>query len=287
MAIKEKITEVKLISWYDDRFYKIRYVNDQKVDVEDYFPSVTTKLGALDKPFLKQWYGEVGIEYARSQMNQAADRGSRIHWAWNTFLTGGAVLYDPPKTPLYTPEEKSELYKRFENKVFVLSNQDEMYDFLKLKAFFDTVKPDKYSSEQVVYNIAHREAGTTDNVWTIALGKYVINGKEPIELPFGQYVVDVKTGKQINDEHFMQVACYVKCCEAMGMGEFSGAIIAHTSAQIKSGIEGFKAYYLSRAEIEQYYQDYRDIAKVWERQFGTRKPTIRQLPGYVSLNKNV
>ena len=67
------------------------------------------------------------------------------------------------------------------------------------------------------------------------------------------------------------------------MGEFYGDIMAHTSAQIKSGIEGFMAYFLNREEIEQYYQDYRDIAKVWERQFGTRKPTIRQLPGYVSL----
>ena len=39
--------EVKQIAWFDDRFYKIRYENDKKVEVEDYIPSITTKLNAL------------------------------------------------------------------------------------------------------------------------------------------------------------------------------------------------------------------------------------------------
>ena len=36
-------------------------------------------------------------------------------------------------------------------------------------------------------------------------------------------------------------------------------------------------------EINQYYQDYRDIAKVWDRNFGNEKPTIRQIPGIITL----
>ena len=38
------------IEWFDDRFYKITQGKDKEETV-DYFASVTTKLGALAKPF--------------------------------------------------------------------------------------------------------------------------------------------------------------------------------------------------------------------------------------------
>jgi len=48
--MEKEILQVKQIEWFDDHFYKIRYVNEAKVELEDYIPSVTTKLGALSKP---------------------------------------------------------------------------------------------------------------------------------------------------------------------------------------------------------------------------------------------
>ena len=44
----------------------------------------------------------------------------------------------------------------------------------------------------------------------------------------------------------------------MGYDTFAGALIYHTSASTKKGIEGLKVYYLTRDEIDKYYADFRD-----------------------------
>jgi hypothetical protein len=282
-VMQKKTIEVKQIDWFDDHFYKIRYENEAKIEIEDYFASVTTKLGALAKPHLIRWYGDIGTREAQMKMREAGDRGSRIHNAWYHYTTGGAVVYQPERTPLYTRDELDEIYKRFNNAVYVIQNQDEMFNVMKLQQFHSIIKPREMKSETIVYNADHKEAGTADNIFEIDEGEYLISGAKPVKLPGGQYIFDLKTGSTVGKEAFMQVSAYLVCAESMGAPKFAGALIGHTSATTRSGIEGFKIYFLSREEALSQYSDYRDIARVWERNFGTKKPVIRQIPGLITL----
>jgi len=215
-------------------------------------------------------------------MREAADRGTRIHWAWYTWTQGGAVIFDDPVRRNtdrgYTREEIEELYKRFNGNIWVLESQDEHYDFLKVVQMFNKLKPLIVESEIKVYNIEHKEAGTADNVFNIEEGNYEISGSKPLHLPGGMYIGDLKTGAQVSKEHFMQISAYVHCAESMGYDRFQGALIYHTQASIRTGIQGLKVIYISRDEIDQYYADYRDISRVWERQESGKKPIIRQMP---------
>lgn len=284
MGTLNKKIEVKQIDWFDDHFYKIRYENEAKVEIEDYIPSVTTKLGALAKPFLIGWYGDIGTREARFRTTEQADRGSRIHWAWECYTTGGVVIYDSPKTPIYDKEELDKIINASKGNFLILRDQDEMYQIMKLEKFYKILKPISYASESIVYDIENRDAGTMDNLFKINAGEYEVNGSVPLKLDGGFYIFDLKSGNYLGKEARMQVSCYAKCAVSMGLApDIEGALIGHTASKNKKGIEGFSTVHLTKEDIEQEYQDYRDIAKVWERNFGTRKPTIRQIPGIIKL----
>ena len=281
--MENKLIEVKCIDWFDDHFYKIRYVNEAKQEMEDYLPSVTTKLGALAKPFLMTWYGDIGTREAILRRDEAGERGTRVHYAWATYITGGVVIYNPPRTPLYTPEELAEIKAKYTSS-WTLTDQGEMWDLMKLQKFVKVVKPKPVASEAILYDIENREAGTCDNIFDIEEGEYLVSGSTPLKLPAGKYVIDLKTGKSIGEGN-LQVACYAKMAKKSGYGEIKGTLILHTQSKNKNGIEGLGVSYQNEKQIEQNYQDYRDISKVWERQFGSKKPVIRQIPGIISLSK--
>jgi len=280
--MKKEIREVKQIDWFDDHFYKIRYITEAKVERTDYFPSTTTKLGALNKPFLIQWYGDLGTREALRRRDEASLKGTRVHWAWYTYTTHGAVIYQNPKTPLYTVEEMAELKKKYNNDVCVLTNQEEMYDMMKLERMMDILKPTIIASEVIVYDLANREAGTVDNIFEIEGGEYPVNGKTPLVLPGGKYIFDLKTGKSVGKEARMQIADYAHMSTTQ-YGNITGGLIGHTQSKNKGGIEGLGLIHLNKTHLKEEYQDYRDIAKVWDRNFGNRKPVVRQIKGLITL----
>jgi len=291
---KKGKVEVKQIAWFDDRFYKVRYENDKKVEVEDYIPSVTTKLGALAKPQLTKWVGDLGNREANLRRVESADRGTRIHWAWETYCGGGVVIYQPDRIPLYDKEELDELIKKFNGHYFILRNQDEMWSFTKLSKFHKAIKPYFTLNEHIVYDLGNRDAGTMDNLFGIEKGEYMICGTKPVKLERGLYLFDAKTGNYVGNEAKMQLSAYWGCVNYMddnGLielpdgsdGIIKGAIIGHTSATTKNGIEGFSAIYIDGDELVDYYRRYRNISEVWESEFGSVKPKIRQLEGYVAL----
>ena len=280
--MKSEPISVKLIEWFDDRFYKIIYTNAEKVDVEEYLASVTTKLGALAKPFLARWRGDLGNREADFKTMEAADRGSRTHWAWYTYINNGAVVFRPPRAPLLSEAEMAEVSEKHKGQVSILQNQDEMFDMMKLQEFCRRLKPEILECERTVYDLVNKDAGTLDNLFRIKAGTYDINGAKPVTLINGVYPFDLKTGKTIAKDSRMQLSAYAIMVEKLLGLTVAGAIIGHTQASTKKGIEGFSTTVLTREEIEGEYQDFRNIAKVWERNFGTMKPKVRQIPAIIS-----
>lgn len=275
------VIEVKMIEWFDDHFYKVKQVvetNGIPSEVVDYFPSVTTKLNIIAKPFLAKWRGDVGNREADLRMFEASESGVRIHHAWYTLATKGVVVYQPWQHPNYTPEEIEALSSDNFGNLAVLQHQDEMYDIYKLKRWLDLVKPCMVASELIVYSVSNRDAGTADNVMDISEGEYAINGSKPLKIKAGRYIVDLKTGNVVDDNAYLQTAAYAKCYEEMGLGEITGSIILHTGAKTRSAIEGLSTLVRTKEEMEQDYQDYRLAAALWERKNGHMKPKVFEFP---------
>jgi len=285
MKPAHQVIEIKMIQWFDDHFYKITYTVDG-FEMTDYFPSATTKLGVVAKPFLAKWRGDIGNREADLRMFEASERGVRLHHAWYVLTTGGAVVYNPFQRPNYNEYELEKIMADNFGNVAVIRYQDEMYELYKLQRWLQVVNPTIIASEMIVYSIPNRDAGTTDNVMSIKEGEYMINGAKPLKLPGGVYIVDLKTGNVVDDDAFMQTACYAKCYQEMVKTEIVGTLILHTGSKVRSAIEGLSTLYRSKEQMEQDYQDYRLAAALWERKNGDSKPKVFEFPSLLNFRKD-
>lgn len=279
----ETIKEIKLVEFFDDRWYKINYAEGEKESVV-YLPSTTTKLGIIAKPFLARWRGDIGNREADMRVFEACERGVRIHHGWYTMTTGGAIIYQPERAN-YSEKEISDFSDEYSGNIAIVRYQDEMYNLWKLKKWVDIVKPKFLASELIVYSLNNKDAGTTDNVMFLEAGEYLVNGRTSLKLPAGNYIVDLKSGNQVDDNAFMQTADYAKCYEEMGLGEIVGTLILHTGSKVKTGIEGLATLYRNKEQMEQDYQDFRLASALWERKNAHAKPDVFEFPSLLSLKK--
>src|SRR6185503_8263046 len=104
----EAMPDITLIEYFDDHFYKIEHEGNTY-----YCPSVTTKLGVIDKPFLAKWRGDIGNREADMRSYEAANKGKRIHWAWEVILKGGVCIYDAWHHPTYSAEQIAQLKQEY------------------------------------------------------------------------------------------------------------------------------------------------------------------------------
>lgn len=270
---------VTLVEAHDDRWYKI--VVEETVY---YLPSVTTKLGILDKPFLARWRGDIGNREADMRVYEASERGKRIHWAFSIALQGGAVVYDPWQAPVYREEDIAAIKAQHGGRVAILRTQDEMFQIHKLQMQFNILKPKVLAVETPVYDLDNKDAGTIDHVYEILGGKYLVAGKTPLSLSGGIYVGDLKTGKAVDETAFMQVAAYSQMWEKIHDVKVAGALITHTNSQLKSGIPGLNTILIKREElVEAYYPTYRKAAALWEDQHKEDRPALYEFPSIIKL----
>jgi len=59
------------------------------------YPSVTTALGTMPKPWLQSWRARIGEEEADRQMKRAARRGERLHKALENYVLNRPLDTDP------------------------------------------------------------------------------------------------------------------------------------------------------------------------------------------------
>lgn len=79
------------------------------------------------------------------------------------------------------------------------------------------------------------------------------------------------------------MACYAKCYEEMSGEKVAGALILHTAAKTRTGIEGLSTLYVSGEQIEQDYQDYRHASAIWERKNADRQPKVFEFPALLTI----
>jgi hypothetical protein len=229
------------------------------------------------------WYGDLGTREAQLRKNEAAQRGSRTHHAWEVLTKGGLVIWQDERRPAYNWQQIQEFDKQHMGNIAVVYTQEEMYDVSKLQKFYEAIKPQKLVQERTLHSLLGRDAGTCDNAFTLEGGLYKIAGSTLLELPKGRYIFDLKTGKYVGKEAKIQVSRYAKMHEEMGLGPIAGALIGHTQATTRSGIEGFNTINVSRQEIENFDDDYQHVAHMWDREFGSMKPHIFDIPTLIKL----
>ena len=252
--------EIKTALFFDDRGYRIEFKDGSIYEQA----SVTTKLGIEDKPFLYRWYADQGWDQARKKLHDSGERGKRIHYALFIYQMGGIVLFNNPQAPTYTEDHIKEFQKM--NPYFViLQNQDEMLAMVKLQKFFDIVNPKIIESERTVWSIKHGIAGTLDMALEIEKGTYDVNGSKKLIIPeTGIYIGDLKTGAQISDSAWAQIAAYKVAFDELSGLKSKGGLVLHTSASTKSGIEGFAAPLLTSEQLEPHFQFFKHASAMWD-----------------------
>jgi hypothetical protein len=270
--------KIKMINYFDSHWYRVELT---KGEVR-YVPSVTQKLGIIDKPFLSRWRGDLGNREADMRVFEAQRRGSRIHQGWETFCKGGTIIFNPQEHPNYTEEEITKLKQ--ENALFyTFFYQDEYLDLLKLAKFMEIVQPKILATEQTVVSLANNDAGTLDNLFEIKEGSYLINGAKPLKIPGGIYVADLKTGSQVDKSAYRQTAAYVQCVQEMGIANPVGTMILHTQSKNRGGIEGLGVHLRAGNDLHRDYDHYRMIAALWDVEHEGDAPRDFEYPTLVKL----
>ena len=98
----------------------------------------------------------------------------------------------------------------------------------------------------------------------------------------GFYVVDLKSGKNIDDDHYLQVSAYAKALKIKGL---MGALIIHTNASTKSGIEGLQTYYRTNLELKNDFKNFLNAHELWKRKFASMKPKQIEVPTKIKWSK--
>lgn len=272
------MSDVVLIEYYNDHYYRVTEGGQIR-----FIPSVTTKLGIIDKPNLARWRGDLGNREADFRMYEAANKGKRIHWAYEVALKGGAVLYDPWQRPVYTKEGIEALEKEH-GEVAILRTQEEMHAISKLAEQFKRLNPVIRGVEERVFDLEANDAGTIDNVLEIQEGDYFIAGSKPLHLETGIYINDLKTGSYVDDGVWLQLAPYAFMWEKKYGLQVRGALVTHTGSTIKTGIPGLKTMYRPREVlIGSDYKYYRHAAALWEGKHLGEEPSTFEFPSMITL----
>lgn len=276
--VDSKKDAVVLVEFFNAHYYKVTANGQIR-----FIPSVTTKLGIVDKPNLARWRGDLGNREADLRMYEAAQKGTRIHWAYAVMLNSGAVLYDPWQKPVYTAEGLEAIRAKYKE-VAVLRTQEEMWAIYKLAELCKRLNPKVLEVEKTVYDLDEMMAGTIDHVFSISEGDYLIAGQKPLHLPGGIYIGDLKSGNYVDDNVFRQLAPYAYCYEKQNNVKVAGALVTHTGSTIKTGIPGLKVTYRPREIL--FSKDlaaYRHAAALWDADHEGESPETFVFPSLITM----
>lgn len=281
-----EINDIKRVEYWDSRYYQVTYNDKKEGEVKKYFPSVTEILGGgYPKDFIAKWRGDVGNERADQIVREAFALGSFVHFGAEIIGQGGAVIYNPLVNPIYTDDEIKQFIEKYK-RICICRTQREFVQLHRIWQFFDALKPTYIETEQTVFSIKHEYAGTLDLVLEVPEGEYAIAGSKPLYLEKGLYLCDYKTGKGTDYSNHMQMAAYVKAViegVPTAAKNFKGGLLLHTNAElVKNGIEGFKATHLNMEEIEDAFQDFLHVYKVYQIKKPTPDPKRFSMPSILS-----
>ena len=271
------------ISWWDSRYYPCIAPDGSEI----YLPSVTTILGAVSKgDFLEKWRGDIGNREADLRMNEAGDRGSRVHHACFNVVHGGCAVFYPPwnkDLPKADQEMIAELEKKHKGMIAYLPTQEEVVAVWRFKEWWKTLSPLMIGGDLKVASFEYGYAGALD--YAIYLKKGVYRPKPGFIIQAevdGTYIVDVKSGMKSNS-HRMQVAAYAKAYEELNQQEVAGGLIFYSNGKKAGGVETAETVFISKPQIKSEFDDFLSVLKIWQREHKNDAPVKFKFPSIITM----
>jgi PD-(D/E)XK nuclease superfamily len=243
--------ELQQINFLDDRFYKFEGPEETL-----WYPSVTNILGSYPKgQQFQEWLKQVGFN-AGEIASKAAESGSKIHNAIDTYLKGFNLTWCDLETgrALYTLEEWKQIGKFVE--------------------FWEKEKPTILTNETAVCSHEYKYAGTVDLV---------------CELRGQVYMIDIKTGNYLHKENELQLAAYATAWNELNPDyPIEHTAVFHTKAATRSEGKGNNiqgaGWKLEQFSRERPYQDafklFFYIHEIWKEENPNAKPANLILPDH-------
>lgn len=242
----------------DSRFYKI-----ERGGSVAYYPSVTTILGSVKvSTFLDDWKMEqaekLGVLGQRINLFLAAERGVAVHSTIEEYnIQHMSGVHVPIEWANHTDEEWTCVMR---------------YD-----QWFRLRNPKPVGTEQIVWSDEHGFAGQADAIMEFDFED--TDKRTKIGRIKGKYLVDFKTSKDVMDDYLLQIAAYVIAYEEQTGEKLDGALILALRTTTK---KGYKECYLTRAEIDHYFEGFirRKAVFDWERK--DFRPEMELMPESIS-----
>ena len=286
MAKRKMILKIgEPILWFDQRYYP--FYND-KQQIERWLPSVTTKLGIISKgDFLDRRRGDIGNREADIRLQEAGDRGSRIHAACAIGMNGGAVAIDPPwnKAKAISEQDMKKLKKKYKGNIALLQSQEEMVAVWRFREWLKLFDKNLFvvGNEVRVCSILDNYAGSLDWIFRLKKGLYQISSKMSINIiNDGLFILDLKSGME-SDSHKMQVAAYVEGYEKTYQEKVDGGFIFYMNPKRAGGLEETKTVFMNHSDISRHYQDFLHVSVIWERNNAGQQPKIFEYPSVITF----
>ncbi|MCP4567181.1 MAG: hypothetical protein GY841_06345, partial [FCB group bacterium] len=180
-------------------------------------------------------------------------------------------------------------------KLHEFKSQEEWLKVWRFSEWVKLVRPVNFASEVVVWDMVNRVAGSLDYLWYIKGGEYKVNGAKPIEIKEGFYVVDLKTGKVLDDDANVQVSKYREMLNILldtgqlvfthngkTVSRVDGGIILHVNSSTRTGIQGVSTKVLENCNGDAHYFN-NHLLPVWQRRNKDKQPKIFSMPTSIQL----
>lgn len=216
----------------------------------NWLPSVTLILDAYPKGYgFITWLKQVGMN-ASLILDEASEIGSNTHNAIDQYVKSGELSF--------LSKDGNELFK-----------WEEWLLICRAMEFFEVFKPEIIVHE---FSFACDELGFGGTIDMICK----INGKI--------YIIDYKSGNNVYDSHFLQIAAYTKAWNLLNpqyIIEESGILHlkANTRKTIEDKIQG-RSWKLeqSKNSIDDDFEYFQYTQKLWNRANPNAKPKIEEYP---------
>lgn len=257
--IKQK-QQIQQIKYFDERYYEIETTDGQTL----YLPSVTTVQSIVNKPFLAQWRGSIGNIEADRVISESQSKGSQLHALFEALQKGETIIYGDGG----------------------VTDQSIMLEAWRFQQVFDQLQPEIVAVEQPVYSLKFGYAGTLDAIWRIKAGSYAVNGRSPVKIETDMTVmIDFKTGKQVGDAAFEQLAAYRTAVLEMGIFQQIDAVaVLHTNAKTKTGVEGAAFLLRTGEQLETDFAVFSAILTLYKMKNTDKPMQVSEFPKQIKLN---
>lgn len=242
--------ELQQINFLDERFYTD--------DNETFYPSVTTVLDDYPKgKAFFDWLKQVGMN-AEAVVEKAAQEGTRVHDAIQSFLSGNEIVW-------MSPSGKANY------------NMVEWGMILKFVEFWNKYKPEIIAVEHRLISHKYQLGMTIDLVCRF-------NGKV--------WLIDHKSSNYIHTSHELQISAYATCWNAENPKcKIDKVAIMHLKAQTRGEDKAKKKVQGKGWQLKEFDRKYAEawrvfkaIRVVWEEEHPNYKPKNLVLPDRVQLN---